>query len=68
MKTNQLKNLVEKYTFMKDVLSDILEIEKEARSFQERVSKISTIKKKTYVLNLIEVFEGKMFIEVRSAS
>ncbi len=37
-------------------------------SFHDRLPKIHTIKKKLYVLNLVEIFEGKFFITGDSAT
>ncbi len=36
-------------------------------SFRDRLPKISTIKKKLYALNLVEIFEGKTSIMGESA-
>ncbi len=59
--------MITKYRLKTDCFADILEVENDISSFQDRLPKISTIKKKLYVLNLVEIFEGKFFIMGDSA-
>jgi len=57
-----LKNLVSKYRLKPHCIPDIEEVQQDCKTFWDRVPKISTIRKKLYVLNLVEIFEGKSVI------
>lgn len=58
-----MRNLVNKYRLRTNCFSDIDEIEIEISTFKERLPKINTIKSKLYVINLIDILEGKNCIE-----
>ena len=47
--------------------TDIEEVEVEVKTFTDRLPKISTIRKKLYVINLIDVLQGKNYIENKRA-